>query len=178
MCILPHHIFNSFFFFFFLMFIYSWERQSDRQSMSRGGAEREGDTEFEAGFRHWAVSTEPEVGLELMNLEIVTWAEVGRLTDWAIQAPPYKVFKRRALSLQNCKFTGTLKICNTWGAWVAQSVKHLTLGFSSSHDLTVREFQPHVGLWTDSVEPALDSLSPLLSLLLPHSCYLCLFQNK
>ena len=49
------------------------------------------------------------------------------------------------------------------GAWVAQLVKHLTLDFSSDHDLTVHEFQPHVGLLTDSMEPAWDSLSPALS---------------
>ena len=40
--------------------------------MSRGGAKREGDTESEAGSRLRAVSTEPDVGLELMNYEIVT----------------------------------------------------------------------------------------------------------
>ena len=55
--------------------------------MSVEGAERRGDTESEAGSRLWAVSTEPDVGLELTNLEIMTWAEVGNLTDWATQAP-------------------------------------------------------------------------------------------
>ena len=40
--------------------------------MSGGGAEREGDTESEAGSRLRAVSTEPDVGLQLMNHEIVT----------------------------------------------------------------------------------------------------------
>ena len=40
--------------------------------MSRGGAEREGDTESEVGSRLQAVSTEPDSGLELMNREIVT----------------------------------------------------------------------------------------------------------
>ena len=40
--------------------------------MSRGGAEREGDTESEAGFRLWAVSTEPDVGLKPTNREIMT----------------------------------------------------------------------------------------------------------
>ena len=59
--------------------------------MSRGGAEREGDTECEAGSRLWAVSTEPDAGLELTNYEIMTWAEVGRLTDWATQAPQKSV---------------------------------------------------------------------------------------
>ena len=51
--------------------------------MSGGGAEKEGDTEFEAGSRFWAVSTEPDVVLELTNHEIMTWAEVRRLTNWA-----------------------------------------------------------------------------------------------
>ena len=44
----------------------------ERQSTSWGGAEREGDAESEAGSRLGAVSTEPDVGLELVNLEIVT----------------------------------------------------------------------------------------------------------
>ena len=68
----------------FLMFLfYFWERES----VSRGGAEREGDTESEAGSRVWAVSTEPNVGLELTDHKIMTWTEVGCLTDWATQAP-------------------------------------------------------------------------------------------
>ena len=40
--------------------------------MSGGGAERVEDTESEAGSMLWAVSTEPIVGLELMNCEIMT----------------------------------------------------------------------------------------------------------
>ena len=60
--------------------------------MNGEGAEREGDTESEAGSRLWAISPEPHAGLELTNREIVTWAEVGRLTDWATQAPQYLLF--------------------------------------------------------------------------------------
>ena len=55
--------------------------------MSRGGAEREGNTESEAGPRLWADSTEPHAGLELTSHEIMTWAEVGYLTDQAARAP-------------------------------------------------------------------------------------------
>ena len=55
--------------------------------MSGGGSEREGDTESEAGSRLWAINTEPDAGLELTDHEIMTWAEVGRSTDWATQAP-------------------------------------------------------------------------------------------
>ena len=40
--------------------------------MSRGGGEREEVTESKAGSRLWAVSTEPNVGLELMKLEVMT----------------------------------------------------------------------------------------------------------
>ena len=63
------------------------ERQRQRQSMSGGGAERARDTQSEAGSRLWGVSTEPDAGLELTNGEIMTWAEVHRLTDGATQAP-------------------------------------------------------------------------------------------
>ena len=40
--------------------------------MSGEGTEREGDTESEAGSRLRAVSTEPNVGLELTNHELIT----------------------------------------------------------------------------------------------------------
>ena len=40
--------------------------------MSGEGAEREGNTESEAGYRLPAVSTEPDAGLELTNREIMT----------------------------------------------------------------------------------------------------------
>ena len=49
--------------------------------MRGGGAEREGDTESEAGSRLPAVSTEPDAGLEPTNREIMTSAEVRGLTD-------------------------------------------------------------------------------------------------
>ena len=60
--------------------------------MSKGGAKREGDTESKAGSRLWAVSTEPDAGLELTNCETMAWAEVEPLTNWARQAP-VNIFK-------------------------------------------------------------------------------------
>ena len=45
--------------------------------MNGEGSEREGDTESETGSGLRAVSTEPDAGLELMEREIMTWAEVG-----------------------------------------------------------------------------------------------------
>ena len=40
--------------------------------MSGGGADREGDTEFKAGSRLRAVTTQPDAGLELTDHEIMT----------------------------------------------------------------------------------------------------------
>ena len=67
---------------FFLFFnIYSFLRDREREGISKGGAKREGDTESKAGSRLWPVSTEPNVGLEPMNHEIMTLPEVECLTD-------------------------------------------------------------------------------------------------
>ena len=43
------------------------------------------------------------------------------------------------------------------------SVRHPTLDFSSGHDLTVLELEPHVGLCTVSARSLLRILSPSLS---------------
>ena len=57
--------FNFFFYVFILFF-------KERQSVSWGGAKREGDTESEAGSRLRGVSPEPDTGLELTDCEIMT----------------------------------------------------------------------------------------------------------
>ena len=60
------------FVFFFNFFPHLFLRERERKSVSRGGAEREGDAGSEAGSTLQAVSTEPDVGLELKNCEIIT----------------------------------------------------------------------------------------------------------
>ena len=77
---------------FFNVFIYFWDRKG--QSMGRGGAEMEGDTESKAGSRLQAVCTEPDAGLELTNQNVMTRAEVGYLTNWATQAPLLNILIR------------------------------------------------------------------------------------
>ena len=47
-------------------------RDRETQSVSRGGVEREGDTESEAGSRLQAASTEPDTGLKPTNHDIMT----------------------------------------------------------------------------------------------------------
>ena len=66
------------------MFIYFWEIDTERE----WGKGRETHAESKAGSRLWAVSTEPHTGLELMSHEIMTWVEVGHLTNRATQTPP------------------------------------------------------------------------------------------
>ena len=41
-----------------------------------------------------------------------------------------------------CNFACVLKPTFSWGAWVAQSIKCLTLGFNLGHDLKVLEPSP------------------------------------
>ena len=54
------------------LFIFERERDRDRERTSGGGAQSEGDIGSEAGSRLQAVSTEPDMGLELVNCEIMT----------------------------------------------------------------------------------------------------------
>ena len=55
---------------FFNVYLLIFERKRERES--RGGAEREGDTDSEASSRLQVVSTEPDAGLEPTNREIMT----------------------------------------------------------------------------------------------------------
>ena len=58
------------------------------------------------------------------------------------------------------------------GAWVAQSVEHSTLGFSSGHDLS-RDVKPRLG-------PTLsgETISPLITFLLPTQVHALAFSLK
>ena len=78
-----------FIFIFFLNFfnVYLFLRQRETEHERGRGRHR-----MEAGFRLWAISPEPDVGLELTDREIVTWAEVGRSTDWATQVPHLYIY--------------------------------------------------------------------------------------
>ena len=70
-----------FFYFFYFLKKSLFLRERKRQSVSGGGAQREGDTESEGGSRLRVVSTEPSAGLELTNRAIMTRARVGCSTD-------------------------------------------------------------------------------------------------
>ena len=56
-----------------------------------------------------------------------------------------------------------LRYYSSWGVWVGQLVKQLTLDFGPGHDLKAHEFEPHVGLRAASTGlPGILSLSPSL----------------
>ena len=64
---------------------------------------------------------------------------------------------------------------------MAQPVRHPTLGFDSGGDLTVGEFEPHVGLTVQSLLGTLSfplSLPLLYSHLLAHSLKINIFKKK
>ena len=70
------------------MLIYERERERERERQRWAGeGQTERETESEAGSRLRDISTELDMGLELTNCEIMTWAEGRRLTDWATQVP-------------------------------------------------------------------------------------------
>ena len=69
-----HHLFLRLLFFLFFVNVYLFlrERETEHERGRSRERDREGDTEFEAGSRLRAVSTEPDAGLELTDCEIVT----------------------------------------------------------------------------------------------------------
>ena len=70
-------------FFFFFTFIYFWETERDRAQLGQGRREKETQNLKHAQGSELSAQSPT---LELTNREIMTWAEVGGLTDWATQA--------------------------------------------------------------------------------------------
>ena len=64
--------------------------------MYGGGAEREGDTESETGSRLRAISPEPDAGLELPDLEIVTWLKLDAQPTAPPRRPYLFIFERES----------------------------------------------------------------------------------
>ena len=141
---------------FFFKFIFERERERVCARVGEGPRERGRER---IPSRLWAVSAEPDAGLKLTNREIMTRADI------------------RSQILHQLSYPGTPLMC---------SFKNVTEGclggpvsrasdFGSGHDLTVREFEPHVRLTAVSTEPASHPLSPSLSS--PSLLTLSLFQK-
>ena len=113
--------------------------------MNRGGPEREGDTESETGSRLWAVSTEPDAGLELTDREIMTWAEVGCLTDWATQVPRFvNSLNGGSVTVQNTwdNMVECLVYCQVW--WAVWAIGNFLM------DIKALPFDPLTNFWRSS----------------------------
>ena len=59
----------------------------ERARTQVGEEQKEKETKSKADSRLWAVSIEPDVGPEPMSREIMTWAKLRSLTDWATLVP-------------------------------------------------------------------------------------------
>ena len=114
------------------LFIFEREREREREIVSIGGAEREGDTESEAGSRLQVVSTEPDAGLELTDREIMTWAEFWRLTDCATQAPLSFIFNTHGWEL--CKLICSLKQTH-YNSYICISFSYSVASFPSARKI-------------------------------------------
>ena len=101
------------FFPFLPCFLPLWE--GERVCAQGRGREREGDR---ISSRLHAASVKPDVGLELTNREIMTWAEVGFLTDWVTQAPHKLQFKTSKGIWIDRHFSKDPQMASTWkDAW-------------------------------------------------------------
>ena len=85
--------------------VYFWERERvrerDRESEQDREGQRERETESEAGSRLCTRTRGSQHRAQLLIREIMTWAEVGRSTNWAIQAPQLITFYNSYLLLPN-----------------------------------------------------------------------------
>ena len=151
------------------MFIFERERQTECKWAR--GRER-GRHRIWSRLQDLSCHTEPDAGLELMNCEIMTWAEVGRLTNWATQAPLFLSFFLNLQVNLMCPFWEDLLSHSILfysfirryfrGTWVAQSVKHPTSAqVMISQSMSSSPASGSV-LTAQSLEPVSDSVSPSL----------------
>ena len=122
------------------------------------GREREGDTGSKAGSRLWAVSTEPDLGLELTNRGIMTWAEVRHLTDWATQVSLMalilldtsdQVFCRIFLDLSD-PFFGIDGDCGFGVRFTKRCCALLVISYQGACDISMTYYRwwwPHLLIW-------------------------------
>ena len=148
----------------------------DRERQHEWEREREGDPECEAGSRLWAVSPEPDAGLELTNCETMTWAEVRRLTDWATQAPPDWTLFSTESRCRSSPCSHALSFCPSLALnihWASPTVDTLLIPSRSKLLLAAGKAQMDVfskDAFSTSTEVSLTSLLHVLLAPCPHPC--------
>ena len=114
---------------FFNVYLFLREKEREREIMNVEEAEREGDTESEAGSRFQAASTNLDMGLKLMNCDM-TWAEVESLTDWATQVPPFCPFSNWIIC-----FFGVLSFISSLYILVTNLLSDMSLAIIFSYSI-------------------------------------------
>ena len=94
------------------------------------------------------------IGCLLFALDVISCLSFDSLVDFLLEGTVFGGFV-----LSPTWHTEGLKSTGSKGTWEAQSVKCLTLDFSSGHDITVHGFEPCPGLYADGTEPTWDPLS-------------------
>ena len=98
---------QPFLFYFIIVFkVYLLLRETGETKREQGRGRERGRHRIRSRLQGQAVNTEPDVGFELTNREIMTWAEVRCLTDWATQVPLnlYFIFKDHYFQIRShCK---------------------------------------------------------------------------
>ena len=105
----------------FFMFIYFCVWETAR--MWVGERQREVETQNQKQAPGSELSAQrPDTGLELMDCEIMTWAEIWRSADWVIQAP------KDGLHMQSAPEGAfhSNKLARLWGALHARKSRSLT----------------------------------------------------
>ena len=125
------------------MFLFVFETERDRAWAGEG--QRQGDTESEAGSRPWAVSTEPDVGLELTIREIVTWAKLD--TQWT---EPRRRPRRTRVLVADLRLDKIAVFCFSSNTSLHPTLAELTFFFSKKGHLLRTENKAEHGFLSRS----------------------------
>ena len=104
------------YFFYVYLFLREGERETECE-LGRGRERGRQNLKQAPGSQLPAVSTEPEVGLEPMNCEIMTWAEVRGSTDWATQLLLNSFPEALDLNKDFCSHLFSNKCCHLLGTY-------------------------------------------------------------
>ena len=91
------------------------------------------------------------MNLETLSLRLIVYVRVHSVLYRSVGFDKCITSSTHHYNIIQNSFTA-LKMCSE--RLVAQSAKHASLDFGSGQDLMVCEFESHIGLCTDSVDPA------------------------
>ena len=108
----------------FFFNVYSFLKDRERQSTSRGGAETEGDTESEAGSRLWAVNTEPERGARTHET-MRSWPEL-KSDAQPTESPRCSRKPSLIKYCEECVMLWLVRLCSYFRFWSHKNLLHVS----------------------------------------------------